>query len=198
MIFSSLRSYGTVTVRTPHTHTFCPLFWFQLKQPAIISKKFPNFMGTNDRWSAWCDTYKLSMFDCCLQCDRMTLAQMSILRFISMFVISRAGMHRKSWKQILCELQVISRKMNDNRSKVRRVRVVTRKWSMEEEQEILHYIKRYLDNLHLPDDGPVRTTQIASIIFCPTNDLNANIFNFRRKCRPAISSKRCRRPWNSM
>lgn len=45
---------------------------------------------------------------------------------------------------------------NNNRSKVRRVRVVTRKWSMEEEQEILHYIKRYLDNLQQPDDGPVR------------------------------------------
>lgn len=52
-------------------------------------------------------------------------------------------------------------KMNDNnnRSKVRRVRVVTRKWSMEEEQEILHYIKRYLDNLQLPDEGPVSKRQ---------------------------------------
>lgn len=52
--------------------------------------------------------------------------------------------------------------MNDNRSKVRRVRVVTRKWSMEEEQEILHYIKRYLDNLQLPDDGPVRSKHLKS------------------------------------
>lgn len=58
--------------------------------------------------------------------------------------------------------------MNECRSKGRRVRVVTRKWSMEEEQEILHYIKRYLDNLQLPEEGPVRTTPISSTVFIHT------------------------------
>lgn len=64
--------------------------------------------------------------------------------------------------------------MNECRSKGRRVRVVTRKWSMEEEQEILHYIKRYLDNLQLPEEGPVRTTHISCSHYLPS-DLNGII-----------------------
>lgn len=35
---------------------------------------------------------------------------------------------------------------------------------MEEEQEILHYIKRYLDNLQLPDDGPVSKRQQSNTL----------------------------------
>lgn len=62
-------------------------------------------------------------------------------------------------------------KMNENRSKVcRRVRVVTRKWTIEEEQEILNYIKRYLDHLQQQDNGQVRAN-------------NGNLHNMRTPFR---------------